>query len=549
MGALSRAAAHLSNPQDAEHLLLHLKLYLLSAPKQTFSESPFLRDFEPSPWEAYTFNVTSGLLSAGRKAVYLHDEVVSTITEYIETCASFARSTANLSVNGNTDGDLEDTGHSLPLGLTRVVRLAISLLGFLEAATKDAGFFNVGERVRLLMTIRDILSDKFITALETGLSTLRNAKGLDHGVKEWKWWVKHYAAIGRPLGGNLLKQSYMAFVCSCAALLAVSPDTTGREDILDSLQSKKKVQEVRKVPSNIEVVETIADIAADEYAMIEAGSDYLQLGSAWQHRLAFQVKGYAFKSFLCCSLLQEDVADPELLLAWLESSLADSIQMADESLASVILKSLAVLGQTSSSMASNLSRSFPRYIVQGSFNTRLAPIAACTLSSILSVLPEDTTITTLYSLGNALSSTSATDRVGQPNPFTNGVVKASACVNGVKQQPAGSSVSLELSESENSLGVHSTVVQTIVGVASKSQDEKMIALAQSMLVQKIGRVNATIDANIITEVATLSIFGGLLEFRSLLKLYSKLSHDALVQRNQLLLNSVSSRLINGRPND
>lgn len=536
--AISQAAVHVSITQDAEQLLPHLKFYLPSAPKQTFSESPFLRDFEPSPWEAYTFNVTSGLLRAGRKAVYLRDEVLSTVTEYIETCASLARSSANLSINGDTDGDLDDYGQSLPLGMAQVVRLAISLLGFLEAATNNADFFNFGERVRLIMTIRDIFSDKFVTALETVLSTLRNAKSQGHGFKEWKWWVKHYAAIRRPLGGMLLRQGFMAFVCSCASLLTVPPDALGCEDILDILQSKQKLHEIRNISSNVEIAEVIADIAADEHTMIETGSDYLQLGSAWQHRLAFQVKGYALKSFLCCSLLHEDAADPDLLLNWLESSLADSVQMADESLASIVLKSLAVLGQTSITTASNLSRSFPRYIVQGSFDTRLAPIAASTLSSILHVLPEDTTITTLYSLGNVLSSASGTDRIGHPNPITAGMAKVNGNANGIKQQPAGSSISFELSESDDSSVVHETVIQTIAGVASKSRDEKMIALAQSMLIQKIGRVNTAVDAIIITEVAKLSVYGGLLEFRSLLKLYSKLSHDALVQRNQLLLNSV-----------
>ena len=464
---------------------------------------------------------------------------MSAVFDYVETCAELARTGANLSMNLDTDGDYEVYGYPLPPGLAQVVHLAISFLGFLEAAAKDAGFFNANEQIRLIETIKDIFSDKFMTALEAAFSTLRNAKGLEFEVKDWKRWMKHYAAIGRPLGGMLLRQAFMAFVCSCASLRTIPPDAVGDEDVLDMLQSRKRLQTVRNASSSSEILESIADIAADEYAMIEAGSDYLQLGSAWQHRLAFRVKAYALESFLYCSLLQEDAADPELLLTWLESTLADPVQMADEVLATTALKSLAILGQTSHTTASNLSRSLPRYMVQGCFDTRLALVAANTLSRILNVLPGDTTITTLYSLGNVLSATSGADRIGNPTAFNAGMARANQGINGTKQQPTGSSISIELSELGDSSVMYGTVIQIIVGVASKSQDEKMIALAQSMLVQKIGRVNIAVDAKIITEVATLSIYGGLLEFRSLLKLYSKLSHDAVVEQNQLLSNAVS----------
>ncbi|KAL9096243.1 MAG: hypothetical protein Q9165_001766 [Trypethelium subeluteriae] len=546
--ALSRAATHLSNAQDGEQIIPHLKHYLPTAPQQTFSESPFLRDFEPSPWEAFTFNVTTALLSAGKKAGYLRHEVTTAIDDYIEVCTSLARNSANLNVNGETDREYEGYESSFPPELALVIRLAISLLGFLEAVAKDASFFNTKERVRLVLTMKDILSTGYMTALETALSTLRNAKGAQHEVKEWKRWVKHYAAIRRPLGGMLLRQGFMAFLCSCTSILVAPLEANEHGDVLDHLRSKPVIQDIKNTASSFEAVEVLADIAADEYATIEAGSDYLQLGSAWQHRLAFQVKGHALESFLHCSLLQEHAADPNLLLAWLESTLGDPIQMADESLATVVLKSLAVLGLTSSSIASNLSRSVPRYIVQGGFDTRLAPIAASTLSSILSVLPDDTTITTLYSLGNVLSSTSGADRVGNPTSLIAPTFRSHPVVNGIKQQPAGSSISLEFSEFDDSSIVYGTVIHTIVGVASQSQDQKMIALAQSMLIQKISRVNTAVDAKIITEVATLSIYGGLLEFKSLLKLYSKLSHDALVQRDQLLLTSASPQYSNGMVN-
>ena len=537
--ALSDAAIHVSIPQDAEQLIPRLKQYLLVTPIQSIQESPFLRDFGPSPWELLTLNLTSGLLRSGTKAIYLRDEVVSAIFDFVETCAGLARTSANVGMNGNADENHEVYEKSLPLGVIQVVRLAISLLGFLEAIAKNACFFHTSERIRLITMVNDILSERLMTGFETALSTLRNTKNLAYEVQGWKRWVKHYATTYRPLGAMLLRQTFMAFVCSCASLLVIPESIADGDDVLDILQSKRLLRETKNSPSNIETVETVADIAADGLMAIEAGADYLSLGSAWQHRLAFHVKAYALESFLCCSLLHEDAADPDLLLTWLESTLVDPVQMADEGLATAVLKILAILGQTSQIIASNLCRSLPRYMVQGNFDTRLALTAAHTLSTILRVLPEDTTITTLYSLGNVLSPTSAIDHFGNPTSLNGSVTRASHAMNGVKQQPADSSLSLELNDSDDYSAVYGTVIQTIIGVASKNEDEKMIALAQSMLVQKIGRVNSAVDAKIISEVAALSIYGRSIEFRSLLKLYSRISHDALLQQNQLLLNSVS----------
>jgi phosphatidylinositol 4-kinase len=60
-----------------------------------------------------------------------------------------------------------------------------------------------------------------------------------------------------------------------------------------------------------------------------------------------------------------------------------------------------------------------------------------------------------------------------------------------------------------------------------------------MLLQKIEKVSRSVDARIITEAAGLALSGGPLEFRSLLKLYAKLSHDGVIQNNEILLAAVS----------
>ena len=70
--------------------------------------------------------------------------------------------------------------------------------------------------------------------------------------------------------------------------------------------------------------------------------------------------------------------------------------------------------------------------------------------------------------------------------------------------------------------------------------EKITALAQAMLLQKLSKANHTVNAQILIGAGTLSLNGGQLEFRSLLKLYSRECHTALGNDNAVILNAVSS---------
>ena len=59
------------------------------------------------------------------------------------------------------------------------------------------------------------------------------------------------------------------------------------------------------------------------------------------------------------------------------------------------------------------------------------------------------------------------------------------------------------------------------------------------LPKKVGRASKAVDAKIITDSALLGIYSPPGEFRSLLKFYSKLCHDALVKDDVVALEAVS----------
>jgi phosphatidylinositol 4-kinase len=132
------------------------------------------------------------------------------------------------------------------------------------------------------------------------------------------------------------------------------------------------------------------------------------------------------------------------------------------------------------------------------------------------------------------------DRSGMTSPTLNGSSKGSRA--GVYSHQEGSAISLTPSDIEEPDFVHTTVVETIVSVARNCKDEKVTALALSMLIQKIGRASKGVDAKIITDAAILGIHSPPGEFKTLLKGYSKYAHDALVKDDMIVLEAVGTAL-------
>jgi len=138
-------------------------------------------------------------------------------------------------------------------------------------------------------------------------------------------------------------------------------------------------------------------------------------------------------------------------------------------------------------------------------------------------------------MGNVLSSGSSTERALAGT--TTGDLAMNGSINSTfyaGKQSTGSSISLAISGDEETSAVYGNVVQAICGIASSCNDAKITALAQSMLLQKIYKVNKIVDARIVTEAAILSLSGGQLEFRGLLKLYARIDFEGVVQKNDLL---------------
>ncbi|PQE20829.1 phosphatidylinositol 3 protein [Rutstroemia sp. NJR-2017a BBW] len=535
--ALCKAAPLIESEYSAEKLSNQLSPYILEAHTQLFVQSPFFRTIEPSPVEALTYNLTTALLALGIKHKHLHETVCENLWVYLDSCAHASETaTGNRGVSSEYATEIEEAIH--------VASVTISLLGFLDAVASQAEFWTPTERLNLIERVKVILSEGYLVAVETAFSTIRNSHLQSSHVKEWKRYVRHYAAIGRPLGAMLLQRSFMWLLVAASSLLLTDVSILRGNDVLHVLMPHVKEHGMvfsKGQHGENNTLEPMVVIALEEMNLLEDGADYLRLGSAWQQKLAFSVKASALTTYLNCALLSpiEEPVDPEALMTWLEDTLADPVQMADETLANVVLRAMALLSQLVSAMAPEISRLLSRFIVQGNPQGQTIVVASECLAYVLQVLSQDAVITTLYSLGNVLSSGTNTDRSAS-GPLNGDLAVDGAASSNMynAKQSNGSAISLEAFTEEETSAVYGNVVQAICAIASSCTDTKIIALAQSMLLQKIDKINQLIDARIIVAAAELALSGEPPEFRSLLKLYGKITSLGVVNNNDVILQAV-----------
>ncbi|KAK6718192.1 hypothetical protein SNK05_001352 [Fusarium graminearum] len=529
--ALCKTAPKIKSSQSAQRLSYQLFPYILEAHVQLFVPSPFFRKIDPSPTEALAFHVTGALLALGINYNDLQETVTDKIWSFVNSCRRASESIISPQAGDPENPHLEDA--------IRTVTIAVALLGFLDAAAAQADFWRSGGRLALIKKVREILSEPFLIAVETALSTIRNCHSQDRDVKEWKRYLRQYASSGRPLGAMLLHKSFVHFVVSSTSLMVKDPASLRQSHVLDIYISQgESLRDIASITLEAEfkTVEDYALLAVEEIQYIEGGADFIRMGSPDQQSLAYAVKAAALISYLNCALLNEDAADPEILMNWLQETLDDDVQMADQTLASVTLRCLALICQISPSFSSNVSRILPRFIVQDAPQKNIVTIASNSLAYALKMLSKDAVIGTLYTLGNVLSP-------GSDQGFANDQIDGTASETGLnpiyaRRQSIGSSISVQLYGEEETAIVSGNVVQTICGIAAAFQDEKITALAQSMLQQKLEKVNTGVDARIISGAAALALEGGQLEFRSLLKLFSKLCHTGVVDNQLFLLEAV-----------
>lgn len=528
--ALSKTGPEVSRLDHAVKLVSQLSEYLPESHSQVFRSSPFLLNIMPSPWEELTRSLTTALLALGTNHPSIQDKVAKAVTTYLDNSA--------YAVNTITLGKLQHGDSDERIESAEIMAITASIVGFLEATSNFTHLWTPAEKLDIIQRVQGILSESFLVAVETASSTIRNSNASASVLRDWRRYFRRYAAQGRQLGAMLLQQGFMRLIKSCTTTSVLETAAVDDEDLFERYMLGKITPRGHIEDGENALVEHVTTIIAEEVHLLQDGSDYLQLGSSWQQELALSVKASALVSFLNCITLEDELADAELLLSWLEDTLADGSQMASFDLATTALKTVASIARLSPANASDLSRSLLKLIVHGGTTGPIVSVAAQCLAQVLKILSQDSVITTLYSLGNVLTPIAASTERGvhHPSPWFE---------NSTSQDPDshptnGSVISFSFNGEEETTVTHRNVIHAIVTIANSCSDDKITALAQSMLLQKIGKINIVVDAYIIQETAMLALSNGQTEFQLLLKFYMRLQREGLVKGLGIILDAVQN---------
>lgn len=428
-------------------------------------------------------------------------------------------------------------------GVVETLTAYLSLLGFLSASADKIYVFDVKERYQIAQQLRRVISDRFLTLVEGVLSSVRHGNDHPRIIRDFEAFILLYTKSDRPLGAMLLQHAYLRFLLCCSALEMATVHQLQEQSVIDYLLSKNSPQYLADGAIHPNFIELLVEVSSEAINVLDEGADYLQLASESQQRLAFKARATSLTIFLTCVLIDEEIADLDLLMIWLESSMADYAQMINQNLAATVLKSFAIIAKTSQPIASVLGKSIPRFIVRGDSDERILLIAAKCLAIILQLISQDAVITGIYALGNVLSTNSNGNAgIRQPLGYTASST-LTRTASKLTQHATASAISLGVSGDEEMAAAYNHVVHAIVTITRACADDKITSLALSMLLQKLGRVSIAVDLTILSESAYLGLSGTSSDLRSLLKLYDRIAHDALVADNRPFLDSLSQAWI------
>ena len=520
--ALCKTAHLIEGADCASKLAAQLSSSLSSAIALLPAATPFLNTLTPSPWETLSYNLTYALLSLGSRHGSLQDVVVRSTFTYLANCLKTAK---RLLSAVPEEEEAEDRKQ-----LSELAALALSLVGFLDGASPYAQLWDPKARLQVISQIHDLLSEPFLVAIEKASSTIRNSDASDHMLRDWRRYAKRYAAGGRPIGALLLQQAFMSFVASCTSLTDDHGRVLPKVAVLDQYISGVSIAGYDD-DAHLTLVKSAGELSSQMIQMLEDESDYLELGSPHQQKLALSVKASAIICFLNCAVIDQNSVDLEILYAWLDETLLNADEMASQELATVTLKAITVVARFQP-YAASLNRALLRFIVHTDQTGRTINLAIRSLVQVLQLLSQDTVIGTLYSLGNVLSA-GITREKSHPTTFD-----GADSLAGEPEPSYDSLIQLTVEGMGDLSTTYRNVIRAIAIVATSWNDHKIVALAQSMLLQKISRISVLADVCIIEEGATIGPKSALAEFDLLLKFFSRIYRDAVAQGNHAIVDAV-----------
>ncbi|KAI5302584.1 phosphatidylinositol-4- kinase, partial [Ascosphaera pollenicola] len=532
--ALCKVAPAITDEEYAGRLVSHLARYLPNLYTLRFRPSPCLRRIKPNPLEAVSRAVSTALLYLACRFDSFSATVKEACTAFLDNSVGAVIALPALQPKADDDNACHD-----PAVLAAVASITVCISSFMEVAGNFAYLWSPSERLAIINLVRELLSEQFLLTVETALSQLRAINYTVRTLLDWKRYISRYDTKGTPLGSILLRRSLVIFVQRATSLAQSDKPCTDADSSLEAYITNLSTLRAQ-VDVHPPLVEASAEVIVDQIASLDTCPAVLVNDTTSQQCLILSLRAFAVVGFLNCLILAEDYANPDLLLTWLDQTLTGTGQSGYSDLTSTALKCMVVLAEVSPPSAQNINRSLLRFLTQNGQTGSTANTAARCLAETLRRASQDMVIGTLYSLGNFLSSSGPHMDITDTSKFE--TIAAALFPSDPRlheqEQPIEEAYSLPIEDELSAYAIYKNVVHSIVTIASSTKDTNIVALAQSILMQKIGITNILVDTCIILESAQLALFNDLTEFEVLLKLYSRMYRNSLLRGDNLVLSAV-----------
>ncbi|KAG7664604.1 STT4 [[Candida] subhashii] len=509
-------------------LIDKFKAYLLELPNQKFSYNIVRNAVSVSPWTLLGEKLTAGLihLAYQNKRKYIGD-VIEIFHKFIETF-------------------FYDFDHQLPNYLT--------LLGILEGLSKNAKFLSYNASAFKIFHSLDSCIDNF--------EFLHVVEDYTFNLYENKPAV-YSAMLDREYAVNLAPISYLEslsrLMCAIIRGIIGTSDASLLQYILEKVASRYdedsqvgsgtitenkgifNIQGLDFSKYHMELIKTLTDLALQKLEFLDRGETCIVYSSFNRLKLGYLAKSHSLQ-VLSCGMFTDNW-DLRTSRRLFKTCIGIKEVMLDPDLGLTVFQFGSLLVFKDVSVGPQLTSAFSSVVANPKLNSKYCLEVSKSVGLSSKVLPQDSVVTTIYSLTNLLFVGYDGYQLQTKKPRSKGNDMYS--LN--SKNPSMSTFSIkggagEFDETDYQK-VCENAVTAIIEVSQACNDETVPALAVTILAQKVSRINSSIGPLILRGLSSCAPFLPRREFINLVRLLTRLAAESLEQKNVILLAALQEGLV------
>lgn len=522
-------------PSQIKVLIEKFKVYLFELPDQKFSYSIVSNSVNISPWTLLGEKLTTGLINLAFQNNKQHvDEVIDIFNEFIEKFFSNTEPelTNFLTLTGVLDALIEND-HFLSLS-SRTFKIFLNLDSFID----NSDFLNDVENYSDFLydepnEYQNLLNRNYVI----NLSPILYLESLS----------RLMCAIVNGIIG-IKNQSLLQYILEKVANKYDEFNSTASHNIFakDHLDFSK---------SQMDIINKLTILALRKLEFLDRGETYIVYSTFDRLKLGYLAKSHNLQ-ILSCGMFTDNL-DLKTSKKLFKSCIEIRDVMLDPDLGLTVFEFGSLLVYKDESVGPSLTRVFTSVIA----NPKLQPAYCLKASKAVGLgtkkLPQDSVVTTIYSLTNLLFVSN--EGLQLPSHNARRLLKGAATTNSTfndvesgremfaspisSRRTSITSFSQVFSKGANSSEfdendyrkVCENAVTGIIEVCEACNDETVPALACTILSQKVNKIDSTIGPLILKGLCSCAPFLPEREFVVLIRLLNKLSFDALDKKNLILL--------------